>query len=71
MPKDRVSEFFAFISVSARFAGIFGPLVFGLVAQMLGESRLSILFLIAFFAIGIVMLGKLDVKAAQAAANKA
>lgn len=56
VPPSKTSEFFAFISVSARFAGILGPLMFGIVAQFAGGSRLSILFLIAFFVIGMVML---------------
>lgn len=71
VPMSRVSEFFAFISVSARFAGIVGPLLFGVVAQLTGGSRLSILFLVTFFVIGMVMLGKLDVDAGRRAALEA
>lgn len=65
VPLSKVSEFFAFISVSARFAGILGPLLFGLVAQFAGGSRVSILFLIVFFVIGIVCLSFLDVDEAK------
>jgi UMF1 family MFS transporter len=61
IPLSKATEFFSFISVTARFAGILGPLMFGAVAQFAGGSRLSILFLISFFIIGIVMLWKVDI----------
>lgn len=64
VPKGQSAEFFAFISVSARFAGILGPLLFGLIAQWTGASRLSILFLVSFFIIGIVFLHFVDEKRA-------
>lgn len=65
IPKDRSAEFFAFYSVSSRFAGIIGPLLFGGIAQFTGNSRSSILFLIFFFAIGILILRKLDLSHAN------
>ena len=37
---------------SSKFAGIFGPLLFGLVNDYTGGGRISILSLIAFFAVG-------------------
>ena len=52
VPKHKTAEFFGFFSTSARFAGIAGPLLFGLVSQVAGQSRLSILSLIVFFIIG-------------------
>ena len=71
VPLSKVSEFFAFISVSARFAGILGPLLFGLFAQFFGGSRLSILFLITFFVIGMIMLMLVDVEEGQRNAAEA
>jgi UMF1 family MFS transporter len=65
IPASKSSEFFSFFSVSLKFAGIFGPILFGLVSQLTGGSRFSILFLISFFAIGIVMLLKLDLEGAR------
>ena len=41
VPKSQSAEFFSFFSVSGKFAGIFGPLVFGLVSQLFGNSRLG------------------------------
>lgn len=49
IPRDRSAEFFSFYDVSSKFAGILGPLVFGLVGQITGSSRLSILSLVFFF----------------------
>lgn len=65
VPKGQSAEFFAFISVSARFAGILGPLLFGVIAQWTGASRLSILFLVSFFILGMVLLHFVDEERAQ------
>lgn len=56
VPKHKSAEFFGFFSTSAKFAGIFGPLIFGLVSQTAGGSRLSILSVIVFFIAGGTML---------------
>ena len=52
IPKSRSAEFFSFYDVSSKFAGIIGPFVFGLVGQMTGSSRLSIIALVVFFISG-------------------
>jgi len=52
VPKQKSAEFFGFFSTSGKFAGIFGPLIFGLVSQIAGGSRLSILSVIVFFIAG-------------------
>jgi len=49
LPKSRSAEFFSFYDVSSKFAGIIGPFVFGLVGQMTGSSRLSVVSLVIFF----------------------
>ena len=71
VPKGQSAEFFAFISVSARFAGILGPLLFGVIAQWTGASRLSILFLVSFFLLGMVLLHFVDEERAQKLASAA
>ena len=43
------SEFFGFYSISSKFAGIFGPLAFGLITSLTGSSRLSLGALFVFF----------------------
>jgi UMF1 family MFS transporter len=60
VPKSQSAEFFGFFSTSSKFAGIFGPLIFGIVSQLAGASRLSILSVIAFFIIGGLLLTRVD-----------
>ena len=61
VPRHKSAEFFGFFSTSSKFAGIAGPLVFGVVSQLVGHSRLSIVALIIFFIIGGLLLTKVDV----------
>lgn len=56
IPRSRSAEFYSFYDVSSKFAGILGPFVFGLVGQMTGSSRLSVVALVIFFFIGGVLL---------------
>lgn len=69
IPASKSTEFFSFFSVSLKFAGIFGPLIFGIIAQLAGGSRMSILFLITFFVIGMIAVGRLDLAGARKAAE--
>lgn len=59
-PKARSAEFFGFYDVSSKFAGIAGPLIFGIVGQIMGSSRLSIVSLVIFFIGGIALLTRVD-----------
>lgn len=60
VPKVQSAAFFSFFSVSGKFAGIFGPLIFALVSQMMGNSRLGIISLIIFFISGALLLTRVD-----------
>jgi UMF1 family MFS transporter len=60
VPKHQAAEFFGFFSTSSKFAGILGPLVFGVVSQMAGGSRLSIVSLVIFFVGGGLLLMRVD-----------
>ncbi|MCK9997181.1 MAG: MFS transporter [Candidatus Krumholzibacteria bacterium] len=71
VPRHRTSEFFGFYSSSGKLAGVAGPLVFGLVSQGTGNSRLGILSLIIFFAVGGWLLTRVDVSAGEAEARRA
>jgi UMF1 family MFS transporter len=62
VPKSQSAEFFGFFSTSSKFAGIFGPLLFGVVSQVAGGSRLSIVALIVFFIVGGLLLSRVDEK---------
>jgi UMF1 family MFS transporter len=69
LPIRNSAEFFGFFAVANRFASIFGPLCFGLVANITGSVRHSILALIAFFIIGLVILTTVDVEQGKKAAQ--
>ena len=60
VPKAQSAEFFSFFSVSGKLAGFFGPLIFGLVSQMMGNSRLGIVSLVIFFISGALLLTRVD-----------
>jgi UMF1 family MFS transporter len=62
VPKSKSAEFFGFFSVSEKFAGIVGPFIFGIVGQIMGNSRLAIVSLVIFFIIGAALLSKVDEK---------
>ena len=68
VPKTKSSEFFGFFSVSAKFAGIFGPLIFAIVSMSMGSSRPGILSLIVFIVIGMILLSRVDVEEGRRAA---
>lgn len=59
-PKARSAEFYGFFDVSSKFAGIVGPLLFGLTAALAGTSRWAILSLIVFFVGGALLLSRVD-----------
>ncbi|MBI9048243.1 MAG: MFS transporter [Anaerolineaceae bacterium] len=70
MPKSKSAEFFAFFSVFEKFSSILGPALFGVISTIMGESRLSIVSLIIFFALGIFLLTKVDVDKGIAVAEQ-
>jgi UMF1 family MFS transporter len=71
VPKHKSGEFFGFYSVFEKFGGIFGPLVFGIVIRQSGSSRDAILWVIAFFIVGGILLSLVDVKEGERAAREA
>jgi UMF1 family MFS transporter len=56
VPKGQSAEFFGFFSTGEKFAGILGPFLFGLIAQLTGSSRWGILSVTLFFFIGAFVL---------------
>jgi len=59
-PPSKSGELFGFYNVSSKFAGIIGPALFGIVGQLTGSSRLSIISVIFFFFSGALVLTKVD-----------
>ena len=71
IPAHKSGEFFGFYSVFEKFSSIFGPLLFSLTIAATGSSRNAILSVIAFFAIGAVVLAFVDVDKGRQAARDA
>jgi UMF1 family MFS transporter len=59
-PPAKSAEFFGFYNVSSKFAGIIGPALFGVVGQVTGTSRLSIIAIVIFFVAGALILATVD-----------
>jgi UMF1 family MFS transporter len=67
VPEAASAEFFGFYTVFTKFSSVFGPLVFAVIKQMAGSSRLAILSLVVFFVVGLALLALVnETKARQA-----
>ncbi|MBU6244272.1 MAG: MFS transporter [Actinomycetales bacterium] len=66
VPRDREAEYFSLYEVSSGASSILGPLIFAVTLQFLGSYRVAILALVVFFAIGGVLLSRLNVRRGQA-----
>jgi UMF1 family MFS transporter len=71
IPPHKSGEFFGFFSVFEKFAGILGPLFFAWAIAITGSSRVAILSVIAFFAVGAAILAVVDVDRGRQAAREA
>lgn len=71
IPRHKSGEFFGFFAVVEKFAGIFGPLVFGVMLAISGSSRNAILSVIAFFVVGGILLCYVNVQEGQRIARAA
>jgi UMF1 family MFS transporter len=69
MPKSKSAEFYGFFSVSEKFNTVIGPLLFSVINQITGNSRLAIISLVIFFLSGIAILSKVDIKKGIAVAK--
>ena len=65
IPAGRNAEFFGFYAVSSKFASIFGPFIFALIADLTDSHRYAILALNLFFLTGIVLLLLVNLKRGQ------
>jgi UMF1 family MFS transporter len=71
IPRHKSSEFFGFFGVFDKFAGIFGPALFGAVIAATGSGRKAIVTLVVFFVVGAAMLLFVDVEEGQRVAREA
>jgi UMF1 family MFS transporter len=61
VPQERAAEMFGFYSVSQKFAGLFGPLFFGLVSHVTGNPRLGALTILPFLILGGLVLTRVRI----------
>ncbi len=71
IPVHKTGEFFAFFSIGEKFAGILGPLAFGLMIAWTGSLQYAILSVIPFFVVGALLLAFVDVDEGRRAAREA
>ncbi|MSR63685.1 MAG: MFS transporter [Planctomycetes bacterium] len=71
IPVHKSGEFFAFYGIGEKFAGILGPLVFGLVIGWTGSMQSAILSVIPFFVVGALLLLRVDVAEGRRVAREA
>jgi UMF1 family MFS transporter len=69
-PRHKSSEYFGFFAVFEKFAGIFGPLLFGASVTLFQSSRAAVLSIIVFFVAGAIVLSFVDVEAGETAARR-
>jgi UMF1 family MFS transporter len=70
IPSSREAEYFGFYEIAARGTAWLGPGVFAVVNQIVGSQRSAIPSLIAFFAIGLALLTRIDVRQAMVDAGQ-
>lgn len=64
IPKGQEAEYFSVYEISDKGTSWLGPLFFGVAYQMTRSLRLAILSLILFFAVGLILLARVDVRRA-------
>jgi UMF1 family MFS transporter len=70
IPEEASAEFYGFFSVFSKFSAIWGPLVFAVVTNATGSGRPAILSVVGFFAIGFVLLTRVNVAEARASRER-
>ncbi len=71
IPPYKSGEFFGFVSVFSRFAGIFGSILFYLIIARTQTMRPAILAVIGFFIVGALLLYFVDVDEGKRTAQEA
>jgi len=71
IPRGQEAEYFSLYEVSDKGTSWLGPLIFGLALQFTGSYRLSIFSLVVLFAVGFVLLLRVNVRQAALEAGNA
>jgi UMF1 family MFS transporter len=69
IPRGQEAEYFSLYVVSSGGTSWLGPLLFGLALQLTGSYRIAIVSLVLFFALGLVLLARVNVRRAAADAG--
>ncbi len=64
IPRDSEAEYFGFYEISERGTSWIGTMVFAVAVQLTGSSRVALLSLILFFALGLILLIPVNVRKA-------
>jgi UMF1 family MFS transporter len=65
IPAEHEAEYFGFYEVSERGTSWIGPLLFAAAVQLTGSQRIAIVSLIVFFVLGLILLGRVNVRQAM------
>lgn len=71
IPAQRSGEFFGLFAVLEKFAGVAGPAFFWLASVTTGSNRAGLISVVLFFAVGGLLLARVDVAEGQRAARAA
>jgi len=71
IPARRSGEFFGLFAVLEKFAGLAGPAFFTLASMTTGSSRAGLVSVVLFFAVGGLLLARVDIAEGQRAARAA
>jgi len=58
IPEGKHAEFFSFFALSGKMTAVFGPALMGIVSDITGNPRLSMLTLAVFFVLGVSLLSR-------------
>jgi UMF1 family MFS transporter len=70
VPRHKAGEMFGFFGVFDRFGGVIGTFVFGVVLATTGSPRPAILTLVVFFALGALLLSRVNVERGRRVARE-
>ena len=70
IPAGRNAEFFAFYTLSSKFSGRFGPLIYGGLLLFTGATRIAMLSPSVFFALGRLPLYFVNVEQGRVEASR-
>ena len=70
-PRERIAQYFGLFALSGKATSFLGPLLVGLVTSISGSQRAGVSVLLAFFAVGALLLGRVRPARGAAAAATA